>query len=168
MPVPHAKSSPYQIEELRVQESIHREAKEHAMWTRLIGYGVWRRNQGSHSQSMDRPIKLQKRAHQAGFTLVEILVVIVIIGILIALLLPAVNAARESGRRVQCLNNLKQDGFALHHYLSDHNDTFPVGNVAPNLPYSEAGGWWGFQARLLKYLEFQAIEEKCNFIFPDS
>ena len=103
--------------------------------------------------------------HKAGFTLVELLVVIAIIGILIALLLPAVQSARETGRRMTCLNNLKQWGLALNTYQEAHSGVFPVGNVEPPNYYggpigtNYAGGWWGFQARLLPYLEAGNIDK---------
>ena len=83
-------------------------------------------------------------SRQSGFTLVELLVVIAIIGILVALLLPAVQAAREAARRIQCSNNLHQMGIAMQSYHSAHR-RFPAGIVHPNRTF-----WSG---SLLPFLE---------------
>ncbi len=94
---------------------------------------------------------------RSGFTLVELLVVITIIGILVALLLPAVQAAREAARRAQCQNNLKQYGLALQNYHAAIG-AFPIGNVS--------GTYWTGQSMLLPYMEGGTIYALINYQYP--
>ncbi|MGL4941850.1 MAG: DUF1559 domain-containing protein [Thermoguttaceae bacterium] len=92
-----------------------------------------------------------------GFTLVELLVVIAIIGVLVALLLPAVQAAREAARRMQCTNNLKQIALSVHNYHDVLGGLPPAGIVAPNK-------WWNWfspswEMRILPYCETTSLYE---------
>jgi len=96
----------------------------------------------------------QEGGRTRGFTLVELLVVIAIIGILIALLLPAVQAAREAARRMQCTNNLKQLGLAFHTY-HDANNSFPAIRSSPSDNIS--WGMHSFYNALLPYFEQSAL-----------
>ncbi|MDR1964650.1 MAG: DUF1559 domain-containing protein [Planctomycetaceae bacterium] len=98
------------------------------------------------------------RSSPFGFTLVELLVVIAIIGVLIALLLPAVQAAREAARRMQCSNKMKQLGIACHNY-HDVNQQFPFGSVDRNNGETNTCLWryysmWGVS--ILPFMEQQA------------
>ncbi|QDU63799.1 putative major pilin subunit [Planctomycetes bacterium Pan216] len=95
---------------------------------------------------------LSMRRH--GFTLVELLVVIAIIGVLVGLLLPAVQQAREAARRTQCLNNMKQIGTALHNYISNHQ-VLPPGSVAANE--------LGWTVMILPLMDRESLYSKFNF-----
>src|SRR5262249_52376039 len=99
-----------------------------------------------------------------GFTLIELLVVIPIIAVLVSLLLPAVQNAREAARRTQCRNNLKQLGVALHNYHTAHN-VFPPGYVAGAAWPATTNGW-SFYSQLLPYLDQSPLYEKINFNLP--
>jgi prepilin-type N-terminal cleavage/methylation domain-containing protein/prepilin-type processing-associated H-X9-DG protein len=102
-----------------------------------------------------------RRHPSRAFTLVELLVVIAIIGVLVALLLPAVQSAREAARRVSCLNNLVQTGLALHNY-EFHHETLPPGVTNPDGPIrNEAQGQHvSWIVKVLPYLEQNAAYRK--------
>lgn len=110
----------------------------------------------------DLMVLIRKSRPRTGFTLVELLVVIAIIGVLVSLLLPAVQAAREAARRMQCSNNLKQIGIGLHNY----HDSFKA------IPYRIGGitnrPWVGGLMRLLPYIEQQALADEINTaLYPE-
>jgi len=98
-----------------------------------------------------------------AFTIVELLVVIAIIGVLIALLLPAVQAARESARRTQCVNNLKQCGLALLTY-HDLRQTLPAGYLSGfDKAGNDTGPGWGWGALILPQLEQEPVYSAISF-----
>src|SRR5438309_9508023 len=117
------------------------------------------------------------RARRA-FTLIELLVVIAIIAVLIGLLLPAVQKVREAAARMQCSNNLKQMGLALHNYHGDR-DSFPAGLVSRlsnpawvmpagncNAEAPDLGPGWSFFASLLPYVEQDALYKSIRLDLP--
>ncbi len=118
------------------------------------------------------------RRPATAFTLVELLVVIAIIGVMVGLLLPAVQAAREAARRMQCSNRVKQIGLAMHNYHSTYNllpagyYSYPTrdGNAPPNVQLDpltwDAAPGWGWGAMLLPFLEEAAVAERIRYDAP--
>lgn len=105
------------------------------------------------------------RKKRIGFTLVELLVVIAIIGILVALLLPAIQAAREAARRAECSNNLKQIGIALHNYHDTYH-TLPLGSFNLREAWPSSGTNW--RALILPFMELGSIHEQLRFDYDPS
>jgi prepilin-type N-terminal cleavage/methylation domain-containing protein len=106
------------------------------------------------------------RGGKRGFTLVELLVVIAIIGVLVALLLPAVQAAREAARRSSCMNNLKQIGIGCHNFHDTNVNRMPPGAANDMAPFGTAtGAQWGssWMVHLLPFIEQTAVYSKWQF-----
>ncbi len=120
-----------------------------------------------------------RASRSRAFTLIELLVVIAVIGVLVGLLLPAVQAAREAARRMQCSNNLKQIGLAIANYESSHGcivsgyisasgplPRFGVPGYNPDPATNDNGPGWGWLALLLPFAELSPLYNSTNFNLP--
>ena len=138
--------------------------RENGILATMNGFGISTENKVPTMHPTAKELSLRR----SGFTLVELLVVIAIIGILIALLLPAVQAAREAARLMKCANNLKQLGMACHSYHGVH-ECFPV-SIAYNPvgnPAAKLNGK-GWIVGILPHLEKQALFQKFEPFFKGS
>jgi prepilin-type N-terminal cleavage/methylation domain-containing protein/prepilin-type processing-associated H-X9-DG protein len=112
-----------------------------------------------HPPARQAPPGGPRPSRPAGFTIVELLVVVAIIGVLAGLLLPAIQSARETGRRMQCGNNLRQLALAAANFVAAH-DAFPLGRDKPGEDV------WSAHARLLPYLEETSTFDHIDFSKP--
>lgn len=111
----------------------------------------------------ERPRSSKGTFRPRGFTLIELLVVIAIIGVLVALLMPAVQAARETARRLQCQNNLKQIGLGMHNYHGSQG-CFPMSTTAAVSYGSECGnGFYSWLTGILPFVEQTTLYNSINF-----
>ena len=108
---------------------------------------------------------IRRRGTRSGFTLVELLVVIAIIGVMVGLLLPAVQAAREAARRMSCSNNMKQIGLGMHNY-HDSLRSFPLGSYNLRETWPASGSNW--RALLLPYIEQSPLYDQLQFTATSS
>lgn len=113
---------------------------------------------------------MNRACRKIGFTLVELLVVIAIIGVLVALLLPAVQQAREAARRMKCSNQLKQFGLAVHNYI-DSYQAFPfahmfTGPFDGNDVNNQGGSGFGWGSAILPFMELNNVYTQFNFNLP--
>lgn len=106
---------------------------------------------------IERPLVVRQNK---GLTLIELIVVLTIIGVLMALLLPAVQATRSASRNNSCKNNLKQLGLGLHQFESAHRH-LPCSSIDPD--WISASGEWSWGSRVLRYIEQTALHERCDF-----
>lgn len=107
-------------------------------------------------------LKSHRRVIFYGFTLIELLVVIAIIAVLIALLLPAIQMAREAGRRVQCQNNLKQIALGVHNYTDSFGMLPPAAAVDLSVGSTGNNGSWGVHGRILPFLEQVQVSDEVD------
>lgn len=141
-------------------ESAGGQAARGATYVCSIGFRVPMKRPAAVADLPDRCCGTCPGRH--GLTLIELLVVVGIVGVLIGLLLPAVQAAREAARQTSCSNHLRQIGIGLHGYHEAH-ECFPPGGIEPISPRWPDGRQLAWSAFLLPYIEQQALHARIDF-----